>query len=139
MAALVNGIEFSWVSLSFAFLGNADVKGVKSINYKKIKASENLYGQGNDPVGIGFGQNTYEGEIQLMQKDIRAIRSAAGTDLTEIAPFTITIQYANGTDPITVDKLLFCRFTEDGMTGETGANELPMTIPLQLAGLELGI
>lgn len=137
--ALVNGIEFSWASLSFGFLGNSDVKGVKSINYKKIKASENLYGQGDDPIAIGFGQNTYEGEIQLMMKDIRAIRAAAGKDLTEIAPFTITVQYANGTDPITTDKVLHCRFGEDGMTGEAGAVELPMTIPLQIAGLELGV
>lgn len=140
MPILINGVEYSWVSLKFAFLGNADVKGVQSINYKVARESENLYGGGDEPVAIGYGNKTYEGEIKLMQKDVRAIRAAAGgKSLVDIAPFTLTIQYANGTAPDTSDELQFVRFLEDGMSGEQGAKELPVTIPLGIGKINLGV
>lgn len=131
-----NNIEYSWSSLRFSFLGNNDVKGVKSINYKVTRQSDNLYGAGDEPVGLGYGNKTYEGEIQLMMKDVRAIRQAAGSSLVDIPPFTMTIQYANEGEAITAETLLGVRFLEDGLTGESGANELPVTIPLGLTGIE---
>lgn len=135
--ALVNGIEFSYVSLGFAFLGNMDVKGVKSITYKTRKTSENLYGAGQDPVGIGFGNKEYEGEIQLMRKDIMAIKAAAGNkSLVDIAPFDVVVSFANGTDPVKTDTLRFVRFMEDGLEGASGDMELSLTIPIMLSGIE---
>lgn len=135
--ALVNGIEYSYTSLSFAFLGNMDVKGVKSITYKVKKASDNLYGAGEDPVAIGNGIKEYEGEIQLMRKDIMAIKAAAGNkSLVSIAPFDVVVVFANGTDPTKTDTLRYVRFLEDGLEGATGDMELPLTIPIMLAGIE---
>ena len=134
---LVNGVEYSYVNLQFSFLGNTDVKGVKSISYKVKKESENLMGAGGEPVGIGYGPKEYEGEIQLMRKDIMAIRKAAGgKSLVDIDPFDIVIAFANGTDPITTETIRFARFMEDGLEGSTGDKELPLTIPLGLSGIE---
>jgi hypothetical protein len=137
---LVNGVEFSWASLRFAFLGNADVKGVQSISYKRAREKSNLYGAGDEPVARSRGNVTYEGEIKLMQKEVRAIReAAAGKPLDEIGPFNIVIQYSNGTDPITSDELENVEFLEDGMSGEQGAAELPVTIPIIIGGIKLGV
>lgn len=134
--ALVNGIEYSWASLRFAFLGNVDVKGVQAITYKQMRAKENLYGVGDEPVARGYGNKTYEGEIRLMQKEVRALRAAAGNkSLTEIAPFTLIVQFANGTDPIQSDQLLNVEFLEDGLEGEQGNPEMPVTIPIILSGI----
>lgn len=137
--AFVNGVEYSWSSLRFAFLGNNDVKGVKAINYKVTRESTNLYGAGDEPVSVGYGNKVYEGEIQLMMKDVRAIRQAAGNkSLVDILPFSIIVQYANGSDPIVADTLTQCSFLEDGMSGDQGANELPVTIPLRIGGIIFG-
>ena len=136
MATRVNNVEYSWSSLRFSFLGNNDVKGVKSINYKVTRQSDNLYGAGDEPVGIGYGNKTYEGEIQLMMKDVRAIRQSAAGSLVDIPPFTMTVQYANEAEPITSETLVNVRFLEDGLTGESGASELPVTIPLAMTGIE---
>lgn len=135
--ALVNGIEYSYVSLSFAFLGNMDVKGVQAITYKVKKASENLYGAGEEPVGIGYDSKKYEGEIKLMRKDIMAIKSAAGNkSLVDIAPFDAVVAFANGTDPTKTDTLRYMRFMEDGLEAATGDIELPLTIPIMYSGIE---
>ncbi len=135
--ALVNGIEYSYTSLSFAFLGNMDVKGVKAITYKAKKASENLYGAGAEPIAIGNGNKEYEGEIQLMRKDMMAISAAAGNaSLVDIAPFDLVIAFANGTDPVKTVTLRYVRFLEDGLEAASGDMELPLTIPLALAGIE---
>lgn len=134
---LVNGVEFSYSSLKFSLLGNTNVKGVKSISYKIKKESENLMGSGDEPVGIGYGGKEYEGEIQLMRKDIMAIRKAAGgKSLVDIAPFTIVVAFANGTDAIKTETLRYVRFMEDGLEGSTGDKELPLTIPIGLSGIE---
>lgn len=136
--ALVNGVEYSYTSLQFSFLGNNDVKGVKSISYKVKKESENLMGAGEEPVGIGYSHKEYEGEIQLMRKDIMAIRKAAGNKLlVDISPFSIVIAYANGVDAIVTETLRYVRFMEDGTEGSVGDKELPLTIPIMYAGLEL--
>ena len=134
---LKNGIEYSYSSLQFSFLGNTDVKGVKSISYKVKRESENLKGAGDDPVAIGFASKEYEGEIELMRKDINAIRKAAGQkSLVDIPPFDIIIAFANGVEPIITETLRYVRFMEDGMEGTTGDKELPLTIPIGLSGIE---
>lgn len=134
---LKNGVEYSYTSLQFSFLGNTDVKGVKSISYKVKKESENLMGSGDEPVAIGYGAKEYEGEIQLMRKDINAIRTAAGKrSLVDIPPFDIVIAFANGVDPIQTETLRYVRFMEDGLEGATGDKELPLTIPIGLSGIE---
>ena len=134
---LKNGQEFSYMHLNFSFLGNMDVKGVKSISYKEKRESENLYGAGGEPVAIGYGNKEYEGEIELMRKDIIAIRDAAGKrSLLDIAPFDLIISFANGVDPVRTVTLRNVRFLEDGLEGATGDKELPLTIPLALTGIE---
>lgn len=134
---LKNGVEYGYASMRFSFLGNTDVKGVKSINYKVKRESENLMGAGDEPVAIGYGVKEYEGEIQLMRKDIDAIRTAAGQkSLVDIPPFDIVIAFANGVDPIKTVTLRYVRFMEDGLEGATGDKELPLTIPIGLSGIE---
>lgn len=133
---LENGVEYSYSHLQFAMLGNSDVKGVQSISYKVKKESENLMGTGDDPVGIGYGPNEYEGEIKLMRKTIQAIRRASGNkSLTEVPPFDIVHSFANGVDPIKTVTLRYVRFMEDGLEGATGDKELPLTIPIGLSGI----
>ena len=135
--ALVNGKEYSYVNLQFSLLGNTNVKGVKSISYKIAKESENLYGAGDEPVAYGDGEKTYEGEIQLMRKEINAIRRAIGNGtLVDIPPFSIVVAFANGTDPITTETLRYVRFLEDGLEGAQGDKELPFTIPLAIGGIK---
>lgn len=134
---LDNGTEYSYSNLQFSFLGNTDVKGVKSISYKVKRESENLMGSGEEPVAIGYGPKEYEGEIQLMRKTIQAIRKANGNkSLTQVPPFDIVHSFANGVDPISTVTLRYVRFMEDGLEGATGDKELPLTIPLGLSGIE---
>ena len=136
MAVIANGVEYSYSNITFAFLGNTNVLGVKSISFKQKRESENLYGAGGEPIAIGYGNNEYEGEIQLSRKELMRMREANGNkSLTSIPPFDIVMVLANGVEKSKTITLRSVRILEDGMEGATGDKELPLTIPLALAGI----
>lgn len=133
---LVNGQEFSYGDIRFGFLGNTDVKGVKSINWENTQEKPNLYGSGYEPVAIGKKSKEYSGEIELMQKELIAIRRAAGVaSIVDVPPFDIVLELANGTDPAELITLGYARFEKDGMEGATGDEELPVSIPFKFSTL----
>lgn len=133
----INGIEYSWSSIKVAMLGNISVEGVKSLNYKVDRESENVYGAGGKPVAIGYGNYTYEGEIQLHQSEIMKIRKATGSSLVDIPPFDIIVSFATTpTGPRTIHKLIGCAFRSDGVSASSGDKEMPMTIPLTIRDIQ---
>ena len=64
MPALVNGVSYSWVHITFILYG-VPVKGITKITWKKKSDKVNNYGAGPDPVSRGYGRNEYEASIEL--------------------------------------------------------------------------
>ena len=72
MPALVNGVSYSWVHITFILYG-VPVKGITKITWKKKSDKVNNYGAGPDPVSRGYGRNEYEASIELYREEWQRI------------------------------------------------------------------
>lgn len=131
------GNHYSYANLTFSFLGNEDVKGVKSISFSAKQEKPNVYGAGPDPIGYTEGNIEYEGQMELTQKTIIAMRNSGNyTTLLQLPPFDLVAALANGTDPITTWTLGYIRIEEDGLTGASGDTELVYTLPFKFSTIK---
>jgi hypothetical protein len=134
----VNGVLYSWSNLQINFTGsiaaaaNAAVKGVTSINYSTTQEKEAVYGAGIKPVGIGYGNKTYEGSITLQLEELNALAAIAPNgDITEIPPFDIIVSFAtDNPSKIRKDVLRECEFKNMGVT--VGQNDKMIETDIQL-------
>ena len=134
---LANGINYSWANIIITLLGGIPL-GVTEISYKKGLHSVNNYGQGNQPVSIGYGNQTYsDGSMTLYTDEVRQIAKNAPIpgDITSIPPFSMTlIMTGNGVN-YTTDKLSNIRFTEDPFSSKQGDTAITCRVSFAYAGL----
>lgn len=97
---LKNGVVVGWGNVS-AIIGGVIVTGIKSIDFKVNQKKENIYGQGNEPVGRGRGQIEYpEGTLEILLEEFKALCAAApNRDIKQIPMFNIPIVYDNNALP----------------------------------------
>lgn len=145
MAFDFNGHLYDYAHIRFAFGGNTDVKGIKGFSYYVNRESPNLYGTGSNPVGYGRSNKQYEGELTLMRHTVEAIRASVqqklgdlSADLTDMPATDIILELGSESMPTKKHVIRAVRFTRDGMEGNSGDPELPLTIPVMFAGLQLG-
>ncbi len=134
--ALVNGQGYDFASITVSLLGNPVVFGFKAISYGKTRAKMNSKGAQGEPVERTRGDADYTGSISLTLKEVKRIREAAGKQsLVDIPPFNISVSFANGVDPVTVDILQSCEFTEDTTASSSGDTEVIIVLPLLPGGI----
>lgn len=117
--------------ISISLLGNTP-NGVTSIKYNTKRTKTNNYGKGSKPVSRGRGKKEFDGSIKLEQKEVQAIIAMLprGKDLTDIAPFDITVAFSDDGVLITTHKLKACEFLEDPFEANSGDTSIEMEIPL---------
>lgn len=94
---LINGVSYSWGSVSFV-VGGVPIIGITKIAYKKMQTKENLYGAGYTPVSRGYGNKEYEGSITIKREELnRLIDAAPNKSIEDIPPFDIPVVYVDGT------------------------------------------
>lgn len=139
---LINGVRYGFARIEINLFGRI-ITGFTAISYDKEKAYGNEYGAGEDPVHRSVGTNTYSGSSMTMYKyEVDAIESQlpAGTDLTDIAPFSIKVVFLpKGSDQLQVETLLNVQFTKRSFKSQQGDANLQMEVPFIYAGLKRGI
>lgn len=135
MAALINGINYSWGNLSLV-LYNTIVIGITEISWKAKQVKENNYGVGFKPVSRGYGNYEYEGSVTMyLDEWKRIIKASPNNDPLSIAPSDIQVVYAGSRVLPTKDVLKMVEFMEHGLDGKQGDTKLLITIPLCIADI----
>jgi hypothetical protein len=127
-------MAFSWEEYRL-FMGGRFVTGVRGFKYKTSRTVEDIYAEGNEPVDVGFGNKTYEGEIKVLQSELNAIVLAGGGDIYALPPFTIVHSFVPKGGrigkPVTVT-MKDCYFKECEEAMEQGATFMEITLPVRV-------
>lgn len=129
---MINGVEYTYEDVQIEILGRV-LEGIEGVKYGVTKNHYNLHGRGNRPVAMAKGKkDSTPGSLTIHQSEFEALQEAlpSGKDLTDAAPFDITVSYAPDAGIIVTDVVPNCRVArwEKGMTSEEGH----MTVELEL-------
>jgi hypothetical protein len=136
---LINGQEYSWGDITLT-IANVPIVGITAIEYDDDQEMEEVYGAGNYPVARGYGRISCSAKITLLEKENRALLSAAiDGRLQSIAPFDIVVSYIpmNG-NRIVHDKLRNCQFKKNSRKWAEGDTSAPVEHELMVSHIEWG-
>lgn len=135
MTPLINGVSYSWSSISLVLFG-VPVAGIKSIEFKRKQAKTNNYGAGQKPVSRGYGKIEFEGSIEIFLDEWKKVIAAAPyRDPLSIGWFDIPVLYGNSVADATKDTLKGVEFLEDPFNAKQGDTELTVKLPLIIADI----
>jgi len=135
MTPLINGVSYSWSSISLVLFG-VPVAGIKSIEFKRKQAKTNNYGAGQKPVSRGYGKIEFEGSIEIFLDEWKKVIAAApNRDPLSIGWFDIPVLYGNSVADATMDTLKGVEFLEDPFNAKQGDTELTVKLPLIIADI----
>ena len=138
MAVVININEYSWADVEIFLLGKK-VTGARGVKFKSAQEKEHIHAAGNNPVGIGRGNKTYEGELKILQSELEALTNAAGTgnDVVDIPPFDIAVAYAPKTGGVISSYIIkFAEFTEVEREMNQNDKFAEITLPFIALGIE---
>lgn len=135
MVPLINGITWSYPSITTVILGNP-IAGITAINYSDKQEITDNMGAGNFAVNRSFGGVKYEGSIKLMMEEVEALQAAAPNGrLQEIPEFNIIISFEqNGR--VATHTLTNCRFKDNLRDSKTGDMTVEVEIPLAIGQIK---
>lgn len=124
-------MAYSWSEYRL-FMGGRFVTGIRGFKYKKSRAVEAIYAEGDEVVDVGFGNKEYTAEIKILQNELEAIIQAGGGDPFALPAFTVVHTYtpANNTGRIVTDVMEDCYFTEVEKAMEQGVTFMEITTPV---------
>lgn len=133
---LVNGIAYHWANINLVLFG-VPVVGIRAISYKRKQAKENIYGAGVKPIARGYGNEEYEGSIELLTDEWKAIIAGSpNNNPLEISPFDIPVIFEGEGVPFGQDTLRMVEFLEDPLATKQGDTSITVTIPLIIGGID---
>jgi hypothetical protein len=137
---MINGFEYAWEDINIAIFGKV-ITNFESIEYESQKSHSNIYGKGSEPVAMGRGKKDYNGMIELLQSEVEAIQAKlpSGKDLTDVAPFTVTVSYTPEGGAITTDQLTFCRISSIKKGMKNGDGNMVCQLPLVVGKINYNV
>lgn len=127
---LINGINYSWASISCIIFG-VPIVAITKIDYTRKQKKDNNYGAGVEPISRGYGNKEYDGEIELYTDEVkRIIASAPNRDILDIPPFDIIVMFQGQGVTTNKDVLLSCEFLEENLKAAQNDTKLLVTLPL---------
>lgn len=131
---LINGINYSWASITVNLLGSPII-GITAIEYADKQKIENTYGAGNFPVGRGFGPIAFSGAITLYKEELEALQNNAPNGrIQDLPPFDIIVAYQAG-DKVTVHRLEAVSFAENNRSVNNENLSITAKIPLVIGNI----
>lgn len=135
---IINGIGYSWASIAVTILGRLLI-GIRAIDYKDSQAIEGTYGAGSQPIEIGYGNITSEGNITLLGYELDALeRIAPNGRIQEIPPFDIIVTWRAGTQ-IKTHRLVNCVFKDNGRSNSQGDTMSEFQVPLFIGQIKFNV
>lgn len=132
----INGREYEWADITVIF-GGRDLTGIRSVKIKQKRETEEIYGKGRNPVSIQSGNNSYEGEIEILQSDYLALETAAGGNILN-AVVDILVVYGNplNGDVMKTKKIVGVKIHEAELAAKQGDKFMPITLPFKALGIK---
>ncbi len=134
------GKLYDWGSITLTILGSLQI-GANKIDIKQSRASDNIYGSGQQPIGYINKNFMYAATLGLLYDQYQQITVAAlalGLTPMEIPPFLINMTLGSTQDPLVPYKSLImqnCRFTSDDFTAKQNDGGFYNDYPISYAGL----
>ena len=121
-------MAYSW-SEYHVYMGGRFVIGIRGFRYKTSRVVEPIYGEGDEPVDVGFGNRSYENEIKLLQNELEAMIEAAPNRDPHAVKFDVVHSYIpkNGTGKMITDVCEGCYITDIEKAMEQGATFMEIT------------
>ena len=133
--------EYAWKNIDIVMLGRP-VTGLRSIKYKSKTDKEPIYARGSKPASIAYGNESFEGEIGLLQSELEALVVAAGKgkNVTKIPPFDITVAYIpDGGTTVITDIIKGVEINESEKSMKQGDKFMEVTIPFIALDIEYNV
>lgn len=129
MAVDINGREYEWGDLTL-ILGGRDITRFRGVKYSEKVEREPLYAKGRNPVSIQSGNESYEGEIKLLQSEYEALVKA-GKGSVKGLMLDALLSYGDPFkgDNMTTDRIEGIRFTEAAKEFNQGDKFQEITLP----------
>jgi hypothetical protein len=132
---LINGVEYTHADIVLQILG-IPVVGMTSIDYKDTQAIENVYGTGQLPVAVSFGQASFEGSVTLLMKEAQRLSAAApGGRLQNIGFFDIRVNYLTEQGDLVSHKLIKCRFKGRNPNSQVNNSQIEEQMDLHITDI----
>lgn len=133
---LINGVNYSWANVSLVLFG-VPVIGITKITYNHKQKKENNYGSGSQPVSRGYGNDEYEGEIEIYLDEWKRIIAASPERNPLLIPmFDIPVVFGGSRVTAQKDVLKAVEFLENPLDANQDDTKLLVTIPLVIGGIE---
>lgn len=129
---MINGTEYAYEDVEISLLSRS-LQGAVSISYGVNRAYTNIRARGNRPIKRGRGAKDAEPvNLVILQSELEAMQASMppGTDLTDLAPFTITVKYGPVLGNVVRDILPYCQISR--VVKATGRDDDHMEASLEI-------
>ena len=144
--ALINGQEYDYGMIRVNVFGFT-IEGISMVEYNKKQEVTPNYGRGRKAVSYGIGKEECTAKLKLaMIETLRILTAAkakhgAKADLLMIEPFDIEVVYVpdNTTMKTVTDKILACKFKDDGRSASSGDAQMEHEYELFVGDIEFDV
>lgn len=137
-----NSAEFAWKDIEVVMLGRPIVR-LLEVKYKVNKETKEIYGRGQEPLGIQEGNKKYEGELKIGQSELEALINKAqqlipGGDPTDLPPFNIAICFEKA-GVLRSDVLVGIKLSEFEKGMKQGDSDMEVTLPFKCLSINYNV
>ena len=131
--------DFGTITLDIMYEGSAalSIEGVEEINYSDSVERAALRGTARKVLARTDGEYDGEGSMNVYRYAYRQLvdfARAKGLGIYDLE-FDVVVTYAYRDDPVTVDRLVSCKFTSRDMSNQRGADATMVTLEFSLDDL----
>lgn len=133
---MINGKNYDWNDVTINMPYGTAIQ-IEDISYDDELEKSMTHGKG--PVGQSFGTGNYKAsaKITILREEYEKLMDYAKSQkkgLYTIAPFPITVSYANDGQPITTDTLEGCTFTKRSHKAAQGNQNMKVDLDILITG-----
>lgn len=132
----INGQVYSFASIESTVAG-LSFENIKEINYKSSLDKGVRRGRSGKKTGRTRGDEDHEGDITLPKEDSVLLLQELGDDAGHQS-FTISVSYANGTDPVITDTLEGVEIDEIDAQNAQGTDPTDVKFALNIMDIAWG-
>lgn len=132
----VQGREYEWGDLTL-ILANQDMVRFRGIKYAPKIEREAVYAKGSRPVAIQSGNESFEGEITMLQSEYQKLVKAGKGSIFSLM-LDALLNYGNPLrgDAMITDRIESLRFTEAAREMKQGDKFQEITLPFIALNIE---